>query len=190
MRTQRGWLLMIAATGLLTGPLAMADVPARAAETERALWTQKELVFRYTGFSTKYTCDGLTDKMRRLLIMLGARASDLEVTSFACLQGRAAASTPGVRVRMHVLEPAAATGSDPAVPARWKPVDLLAHRDPLDAAGDCELIGQLRQKVIPLFAVRNLDYAATCSHGNPSPGGTRLKAEVLVPDQRTADSAH
>ena len=97
--------------------------------------------------------------------------------------------TAGVQIRMHVLEPAV-RGAGQVVPARWESVDLLAPRDPPDAAGDCELISQFKQNVMPLFATRNVDYAATCSYRNPVAGGTRLKAEVLVPDTRTGSGGH
>jgi hypothetical protein len=58
------------------------------------------------------------------------------------------------------------------------------------SGGDCELIGQIKQKVLPLFATRNVDYRSTCENHQLVPGGTRLKAEVLVADEHAAaDSA-
>jgi hypothetical protein len=76
------------------------------------------------------------------------------------------------------------------VPAHWKIIDLLANRDPVDTAGDCELIEQIRQKVLPLFATRNVDYSSTCEPHQLLIGATRLKAEVLVADESAAsDSA-
>ena len=63
-------------------------------------------------------------------------------------------------------------------------------RDPVDAAGDCELIGQIKQKVLPLFATRSVDYSSTCERHHLLVGATRLKAEVLVADESAAaDSA-
>jgi hypothetical protein len=63
-------------------------------------------------------------------------------------------------------------------------VDLLEGRELLEAAADCELIEEIAQKVLPLFTVRNVDYSATCQARNLLPGATRLKADVLVADQR------
>ncbi|MGO9802157.1 MAG: hypothetical protein ACLPTM_09090 [Steroidobacteraceae bacterium] len=170
----KGWTVALAAA-LFVGSSAMADTP-----TEYGVWTQKELIFQYTGLTTKYTCDGFMDKMKKLLLTLGARPGDLQVSG--CPLG-------GVRIRMHVLEPAPAGTVAHAVPTRWQAVDLLAGRDPLDAALDCELIAQLDQKVLGLFATRNLDYSAQCAAHMPLIGGTRLKADVLVPDSAAATSA-
>jgi hypothetical protein len=155
------------------------------------VWVPKELNFAYQGFTTTYSCDGLQDRMRRVLIKLGAR-HDLQVRGFGCTQLVGPDPFAGVRIKMNVLQPAGSQGAQ-AVPAHWKRVDLLADlddRDPVDAAGDCELIGQIKQKVLPLFATRNVDYSATCEWGHLLVGGTRLKAEVLVADQgAAADSA-
>jgi hypothetical protein len=63
-------------------------------------------------------------------------------------------------------------------------------RDPVDAAGDCELIGQIKQKVLPLFATRSVDYSSSFERHHLLVGATRLKAEVLVADESAAaDSA-
>jgi hypothetical protein len=75
------------------------------------------------------------------------------------------------------------------VPTRWETVDLLARRDPLDAALDCELIAQFDQQVLVLFATRSVDYSAQCAAHMPLVGGTRLKADVLVPDSASASTA-
>lgn len=188
----KGWTVALAtAVALCIGACALADTPAEtsASSPESGVWTQKELIFKYTGFTTTYTCDGLTDKMRKLLLRLGARENDLQVRGYGCTHTMAPDPTAGVQIRMHVLEPAV-RGAGQVVPARWESVDLLAPRDPPDAAGDCELISQFKQNVMPLFATRNVDYAATCSYRNPVAGGTRLKAEVLVPDTRTGSGGH
>jgi hypothetical protein len=119
--------------------------------------------------------------MRRILLQLGAR-DDLKVTSYGCIRVNAPETTPGVRIVMHVLQPVSATGGQ-TVAAHWKAIDVLADRDPADAALDCELVSQLKRDVLPLFAARHVDYSAACAAHMPLVGGTRLKADVLVPDQ-------
>ena len=154
---------------------------------EPAAWVQKEVNFRYVGFTTKYSCDGLRDRMRSILLQLGAR-DDLKMSGYGCAGVNSPETTPGVRIVMHVLQPASASAGQ-SLAARWKSVDLLSDRDLLDAARDCELIAQLNRDVLPLFAVRHLDYSATCSVGHPLTGGTRLKADVLVADATPAAAA-
>lgn len=169
---------------LVAAALCAGMSPAvRAAEgsaDEPAAWVQKVVNFRYVGFTTKYSCDGLMDRMRRILLKLGARA-DLRMTGYGCIGANSPETTPGVRIVMYVLQPAGATAAK-TVTAHWETVDLLADRDLLDAALDCELISQLNRDVLPLFAPRHADYSATCSVHAPVIGATRLKADVLVAD--------
>jgi hypothetical protein len=175
-------------TAVLLGvSLCAAAGSASAAETAgdvASVWVPKEVNFVYVGFTTKYTCDGLQAKMRRILLQLGAR-DDLKVTPLGCMRVNAPETTPGVRIVMNVLQPASGTAGQ-TVAAHWKSVDVLADRKLVDAALDCELISQLNRDVLPLFAARHVDYSAACAANKALIGGTRLKADVLVPDQDAA----
>jgi hypothetical protein len=156
-------------------------------ESQPAVWTPKELRFVYLGFTTKYSCEGLRSRVREILLQLGAR-KDLKVYESGCL-GRIGTPTPfpAVNIKMNVLTPApegAGGGSGPPVPAHWKTIDVLANLSSLDLAGQCELLEQVRRQILPLFTVRNLDYASTCVPHQLTPGGTRLKAQVLITDQQ------
>jgi len=173
-----GTAAALAAAFLLTCAPAWANAAEAAAAPESAVWVQKQINFRYVGFTTKYSCDGLRDRMRRILLQLGAR-DDLKMAGYGCAGVNGPETTPGVRIVMHVLQPASATAAQ-AVAAHWKTVDLLADRDLLDAARDCELISQLDREVLPLFAARHVEYSATCSVHTPLVGGTRLKLDVLA----------
>jgi hypothetical protein len=171
----------------LAALVCAGTAPALAAANSgdvAAVWVPKEVKFVYVGFTTKYSCDGLQDRVRRILLKLGAR-DDLKVVGYNCMAVNSPETTPGVRVLMHVLQPASATAGQTVV-AQWKAVDVLGDRDPFDAARDCELIAQLDRDVLPLFAARHIDYSATCSAHTPLIGGTRLKLDVLVPEQGTA----
>jgi hypothetical protein len=174
--------LLLGASGWANPQSAAAAAAGQSAAIVPAAWTPKELEFTYqTGFTTKYSCDGLRDRMRKLLINLGAR-EDLQVHILGCVQ-LGPDLLPGVRVKMSVLEPAREWAIGRTVPAHWKHVDLLADRDAVSASADCELIQQIKQQVLPLFATRNLDYSARCEKNHLVVGGTRLTADVLVEDQ-------
>jgi hypothetical protein len=185
----------LAAVAALTCASAWAnpqsEAPAATGRESAAAWVPKELNFVYRGFTTTYSCDGLQDKMRKVLLKLGARP-DLRVRGYGCTRLVGPDPFAGVRIQMNVLQPAGKQGG-PAVPVHWQRVDLLTdydNRDPVDAAADCELIGEIKQKILPLFATRNVDYSSTCEWRHLLVGGTRLKAEVLVADQgAAADSA-
>ena len=181
-----GSTALAAAVAMLWGS-AVANAADSAAEPSSASWVEKEVNFRYVGFTTRYSCDGLRDRMRRILVKLGAR-DDLKVTGFGCIAVNSPETTPGVRIVMHVLQPPGASSGE-TVAAHWQSVDLLDDRDLLDAARDCELIAQLDRDVLPLFAARHIEYGAACSAHAPVTGGTRLKADVLVADAAPAPAA-
>lgn len=175
-------LFLLSGTVLAAAP--KSGQPAQSSEPEGyAVWTPKELRFVYQGFTTKYSCDGLRDKVRAVLLKLGAR-KDLQVTPTPCSASLGTPTVfPGVTIKMHVLETANGKEYDPAVPpvpARWKSVDLTSSRDAIDSAGDCELIEQIKARILPLFTTRNVSYSSNCIPYQLSVGGTHLKAEVLV----------
>ncbi len=161
----------------LGGSVALADETA-----VQATWSAREFRYTYQGFTAKYSCDGLNDRIREVLLVLGARKADLTVTPSGCNAGFGQPTLfPGVTVKMSVLAPVGEKGADSApVAAVWRNVDI-ARRQPLAAAGDCELTEQIKAKILPLFATRNVEYSSTCVPHQLTPGGTSLKADVLVP---------
>jgi hypothetical protein len=188
--------LLLSAKALAQAPAApVPAAPAASAESAPptwAVWTPKELRFVYMGFTSHYSCDGLADKIRAIVLQLGAR-SDLKIRDVPC-SGPLGRPTefPGVTVNMKVLVPWDAASSNAAatpVPAHWKLVEISTDRDPLREAGDCELIEQVKTRVLPLFAVRNINYHSTCIPYQLQIGGTQLKAEVLIADDQQASGA-
>jgi len=172
--------------GALAEPPAESNPPQSIPPTW-AVWTPKELRFTFMGFTSHYSCDGLADKMRSIVLQLGARSSDLKVREIPC-SGSPGRPTefPGVTVNMNVLTPwdaASANAAATPVPAHWKLVEISTDRDPLREAGDCELIEQVKTRVLPLFTTRNVEYRSTCIPHELQIGGTVLKAEVLIADE-------
>lgn len=156
-----------------------------AVEGQTAVWTEKEVTFVYQGFTTKYSCDGLRDKVRSVLLDLGAQKKGLKVQELGCssVSGRPD-PFPGVRVKMKVLQPAAGTADDkgPPVAAHWKPVDLKLRDSSITDSGECELVEQIRQKIVPLFATRNVDLKTSCIPHQATATRPTLRLEVLAPD--------
>ena len=174
---QRSWLGWVAVLAGLCAQGALAD------EAVQAVWTAKQLQFTYQGFTAHYSCDGLRDRMRQALLTLGAR-QDLTVTPTGCSGGFGVATPfPGVVAKFSVLTRAKDASTAGAVSAHWRRVDLAERRgDPVDAAGDCELIEQLKTLVLPLFTTRNVEYSSSCIPHQIQVGGTTLRADVLVAD--------
>ena len=184
----------LAACSLLLSAAALAQAPPQAspAPSAWAVWTPKELRFVYMGFTSHYSCDGLRDKMRVILLQLGARP-DMKLRETPCA-GQLGRPTefPGVTVNMNVLTPfdaAKTNAAETPLPAHWKSVEISTDRDPLREAGDCELIEQVKSRVLPLFTARNIEYRSTCIPNQLQVGGTLLKAEVLIADEQKAPAA-
>lgn len=174
---------VVVALVLIPGAALPADAPQSDAPVA-AVWTPESLRFTFLGFTAKYSCDGLQDKIRRTLLKLGARA-DLKVQWTGCAGGISRPTPfPGVTAKMSVLRPASEqdVAAGRSVPAHWRMVDVNVGRDPLDAAGDCELTEQIKQSILPKFSTRNVEYRSTCIPNQLTVGGTQLKAEVLVAD--------
>ena len=178
---------------LLAAAVAGAAVAAPADDSGvQAVWTPKKLQFTYMGFTARYSCDGLSSKMKRVLLDLGARP-DLKVTATGCSGGFGRPSRfPGVSATVQVLQPVGDTAPGPdtkVIPAHWKTVVVAPKGDPINAAGDCELTEQIKQRILPLFSTRNVEYSSTCIPNQLQVGGTRLSTEVLVADPPPAAAA-
>jgi hypothetical protein len=190
------------AAGLLAAPMWAAEAESASAgssastpagESQPAVWTEKELTFVYQGFTTRYSCDGLRDKVRGVLLDLGAEKKGLKVLQLGCSSPSGRPDPfPGVRVKMRILQPASGTADDkqPPVPAHWKPVDLKLRDSFTTDSGECELVEQIRHKIVPAFATRNVDLKATCIPHQASATRPTLRLEVLAPDdvQRPAET--
>lgn len=159
--------------------------------TEAAVWTPKEIQFTYMGFTTRYTCDGLRDTVKDMLLQLGARKDDLKVYEQPCSGPPDRPNPfPGVKIKMSVLTPAPSAPADgtQTVPAQWKTVKLPYRETAINGAGQCELLEQVKQKILPLFTTRNVDLRATCVP-HQLQLGTQLQAEVLITDQKKTRQA-
>jgi hypothetical protein len=186
------WPAALTAAALLAFFLCAPTFAEDAASGQSAVWTQKEFNFTYQGFTTKYSCDGLRGKVREILLAFGAR-KDLKVNSWGCSGSSGHPDPfPSVTVKMSVLEPASAAQAQAAVPAvatHWQNVTLRLDRSSVSEAGECELVEQVTQKILPLFTARNIDYRDLCVPHQLNPGGTRLAADVLIADPVPAGTA-
>ena len=157
-------------------------------EPQSAVWADKEVTFVYQGFTTRYSCDGLRDKVRGVLLDLGAQKKDLKVIQLGCSSPSGRPDPfPGVRVKMRVLQPADAPDAKPTdqppVAAHWKPLDLKLRDSFSNDSGECELVEQIRHTIVPLFATRNVDLKTTCIPHQVSAARPSLTMEVLVADE-------
>jgi hypothetical protein len=191
-RNERSFWQSLATVGAL-GIVLISSARAEGPDTgQSAVWVHKEFQYTYQGFTTHYSCDGLRDKVRQILLQFGARKDDLKVYDFGCASPSGRPDRfPSVSVKMSVLVPAGSAGADgagPELPSHWQPVRLKLDQSSLAEAGECELVEQVKSKVLPLFSTRNVDLQNFCIPHQLDPGGTHLVAEVLMPDQVQAQA--
>lgn len=184
--------------GLLAGARAADQV---AAEPVQAIWSNQEFAFYYQSMTTFYSCSSLEAKLQHILRALGTRAL-VKVRSVDCQSGPVRMP----RVMVNVTAPVEATPQAlaerdkdkskrelaarvrgekedadelAAFPAQWKRISLSRGNLDLEP-GDCELIDQLRRKVLPRLSVRVVKDNTACAPRQVSPGQPQLEVEALV----------
>ena len=146
---------------------ASGDAPAAAPEP--GAWQTHTYEFHSMGFTSTYSCDGLGDKLKLLLRLTGARADTKVMPS--CARGYGVPDKLAeARVEFSTLQPAGAgnpgttnvASAASGVNGVWRHVELTP-RHPFDLqTGDCELVEQFRDALLPMFATRNLQQQITC----------------------------
>jgi len=152
-----------------------------ATDATQGVWQKHEYNFQFLGFTTTYSCDGLASKLKVLLIAAGARA-DAKSTADACAGGYGMPDKfARASLTFYTLAPAQNEGNpSTSINAVWQSV-AIADRSPREVRlGDCELVEQFRDKVLPMFTTRNIDGRITCVPNQLSGSAINLKFEVLA----------
>ena len=168
--------------------LAASAQVAEAPSPISAVWKEQHLNFYYKGQTSRYSCLGLRDKVRAMLLDLGARR-DLAVIALGCEQ-------PTAQVRLAALGPSLnIVFSAPALPdAKIKPSrpgDLSAVDARFESftlaidvfrnmgAADCELVEHFARQILPKLVTRDLKQDMTCVPFQQSGGRFLVRGEVL-----------
>lgn len=162
------------------GVTALAGEPAATAP-ERGVWQKHEYSFQFLGFTTTYSCEGLASKLEVLLIAAGARA-DSRSTPEGCVREYGLPDKfARARLTFYTLAPVGnGENAGPSINGAWRSV-AIADRSPREVAlGDCELVEQFRDNVLPKFATRNIDNRMTCVPNQLSGSVINLKFEVFA----------
>jgi hypothetical protein len=170
----------------------MFALPPAAAGTDvgnpvLAVWKEQRLDFAYMGRTARYTCEGLRDKMRSLLLDLGARR-DLKVSLLACDE-----SAPlrrgylGPRLSIVFSSPAlpdsavqpAHAGDLTAVNARYESFTLTSDAFRNYGIGDCELVEEFARQILPRLSTKDVKQDITCVPYQASGSRFFVRGEIL-----------
>jgi hypothetical protein len=194
----RACLALLLAGAVLLSAASRADDDASAGGP--GTWQSHKYTFQFLGFTSTYSCDGLADKLRIILLAAGARA-DVKSQPGACASGFGRPDRfARADLTFYTLAP-----SDPSAPASapasgaassavkgiWRPIAFAARRPRELGIGDCELMDQFRQQVLPMFTVRNVVNNTTCIPHQDSGSNIDLKFEsfTAVPVKKPAPAA-
>jgi hypothetical protein len=186
MNARRPSLALIAcalaiAAGWLSSAPARADDAATA--TTPGTWQSHKYSFQFLGFTTTYSCDGLADKVKILLLSAGARA-DAKSQPGACASGFGRPDK-FARADLTFASLAPLQGNAPSdtkpVNGTWRTVAWSARSPRELRIGDCELVEQFRSLVLPMFTTRNVVSNTTCIPHQESGSVIDLKFEVFGP---------
>jgi hypothetical protein len=192
-------VLVCVLPGLMLGVRAAEQ---GSAEPVQAIWKNQEFAFYFQSQTTFYSCSSLEAKLERILSALGARKPYVKVRSVDCQTGPVRMP----RVIVNMTAPVEATAQalaerdkgkskrelaarvrgeteDPAAlaefPAQWKRVSLSRGAVDLEP-GDCELIDELRRKVLPRLAIRIVKDSTHCTPQQLTLGQPQLEVEALT----------
>jgi hypothetical protein len=181
-------LVMIAIISLVSTSAAEAG--------QTAVWTPRKLVnfspplVANAGSLSPASCDQLIQRLRPVLLHLGARASDLKFDDHNC-HTRAGKNT--IDVAFSVLEPAddVRNPAGAEADASWQIVELRTNEDKIQSRSGfslpftCAYLDYVTMKVLPLFSIR---YAKQISRDICDRTDVGLRAQVLKPKPQLAAS--
>lgn len=168
------------AAGLLLGSTAMADTPELA--SSGGSWQEHKFSFQFMGFTSTYSCDGLADKLKVLLLAAGARP-DAKSWPGACASGFGRADKfARAELTFYTLMPLDSSSSAVAKPVKgtWRTV-TFSSRSPRELQiGDCELVEQFFNQVLPMFKTQNVVNSTTCVPHQQSGSTINLKFDSFA----------
>jgi hypothetical protein len=181
----RSGLAAILAGALVLSTASLADQGAGGPGT----WQSHKYTFQFMGFTSTYSCDGLADKLKIVLLAAGARA-DVKSAPGACASGFGRPDKfARADLTFYTLTPAdSGTVAGGGVQGVWRPVTFAARQPQQLGLGDCELMEQFRQQVLPMFTTRNVISSTTCIPHQESGSNIDLKFEAFaaVPGKKHA----
>jgi hypothetical protein len=153
-----------------------------------AVWKETHIDFVYMGRTVRYSCDGLRDKVRALLLDLGARR-DLKIAAVGCDTDRLHNNSPNTSLSLTFSAPALPNptakplheGDLAATDARFETFTIASDAFRNLGVGDCELVEEFTQQILSKLVTRDLKHDITCVPYQLSGSRFLVKGEILKP---------
>jgi hypothetical protein len=154
-----------------------------------AVWQHRHAAFTFTGFTSRYSCDGLEGNIRSLLLYIGAR-KDAKVEARGCGRGPLTPQRSAfVEADFYTLAPQTDANAADVVRAHWDPIAVIPNRPSFMDSGDCELVEQLKDLIAQNFSLQALTYRTECFPHEASVLGFSVRAVALKALGRPAAEA-
>lgn len=169
-----------------TAGAASAGAPPPVA----AVWKVRHVNFVYRGRTARYSCEGLREKLRAMLLDLGVRR-DLKMVSRGCGDaGHAPVGGASLGLDLTFSAPALANAPPPrgataGIDARFETFTITSDAFRNMGVGDCELVSAFTQQILPKLATRAVRHDIACDPHRESGNRFWVRGEVLRP-QRNA----
>jgi hypothetical protein len=179
--TNRVSKLSLAALALYCSAVGLPSLAADASSGApvAGTWVFHEDTFFYYGLTSLYSCSSIEDKVKDILVHLGAR-KDAVVLANGCPRGEL---TPGrsanVRAKFYTLAPADNPGTAGAVSAQWAALELSPRHPFFVGDGDCELVQDMKELLSKNFSLRDVNYRTECVPHQLLLNGFAVTGEVL-----------
>ena len=142
-------------------------------------WQHHKMTINYFGITSAYSCDALEDRVREILLLLGAR-KDAKVNT-RCPRGQEFPShTAWIVTDFYTLAPADSASAPGAVRAYWAAREINPRHPYYMDGGDCELIEQMKGLISKNFSLRDIRYSTDCVPHEVTLDGFDVKGQVLV----------
>ncbi len=169
------------------GVAASSVPPSAGGNPIAAVWKERRLDFFYKGRMARYSCDGLRDKVRALLLDLGARR-DVKIVAAGCedddrTHGRARSSSLSIVFSAPALPSISAKPSTPgdlaAIDAHFEVFTMASDAFRNMGIGDCELVEEFTRQILPTLITRKVKRDIACMPDGSSGSRFLVQGEVL-----------
>jgi hypothetical protein len=181
---------MVTLCAAAAGGATPVDMTAPRPVTGRpvaAVWKERHVDFVYRGLTARYSCDGLRDKVRAMLLDLGARR-DVKIVAIGCAGDdrlRVNSLQPSLRIIFSApaLPDSTATplraGDLAATDARFEAFTIASDAFRNMGIGDCELVQEFARQILPTLTTRSVKQDITCVPMQQSGSRFLVRGEIL-----------
>ena len=179
--------LLAATEAASAGPAARPHTAADTGGPMPAVWKEQHVEFSYAGRTSRYSCDGLLEKVRAMLLDLGARR-DVKITPLRCADTEPMHGDDGAsRIKIVFSSPARPDVADKplhpgdlaATDARFEPFTIMSDAFRNMGIGDCELVQEFTRQILPRLMVRDVRQDILCVPYKPSVSRFFVRGEVF-----------